>query len=338
MALLSINHICIAGLGVVVPKHIERNFDLSYLNEDEKTNLVRTTGIEHRRIADDSTTAADLCMKASKNILNALNWKAEDIDILVFVTQTPDYTIPGTSMYIQHELGIKNTCMAFDINQGCAGYVYGLSIISSLMSSGKFKKGLLLVGDTITKTIDKTDKSLVPVFSDAGSCTALEYNESKHSKMMFNLQTDGMGYDKIIVKEGGARVPAIQNSCHLQMNGQDIFNFGLKEVAANVTVLLNEFGLKNEEIDYFVMHQANLLLNETIRKKLNMEPNKTLYSLKEFGNTSCASIPVSIAANASLINEQGDSKLLLAGFGVGLSWGSAIVDFNKVKCLPVDEY
>lgn len=338
MAIFSIENINLVGLSVVIPVTTESNFDLINLSDVEKKNLIATTGIEKRRVADSKTTAADLCIRAAQRLLNELSWSPKEIDILIFVTQTPDYTIPGSSMFIQQSLGLPNTCISIDINQGCAGYVYGLSVISSMMSSGKLKKGILLVGDTITKTIAKNDLSLVPIFSDAGSCTALKFSDSSDSKMLFNLQTDGAGFDKIIVKEGGARFPSIDKNGCLYMNGQDIFNFGLKEVASNVSALLNEFGLNAPEIDYFTMHQANLLLNETIRKKLSMEADKTLYSIKEYGNTSCASIPVTIAANAEKIHEKNKLKILLVGFGVGLSWGSAIVDLNKIKCLDIDEY
>lgn len=338
MAIFSVKHINIVGLSAVVPKSIESNVDLNHLSESEKKDLIITTGIESRRIADSKTTAADLCIRSAQYLLNELGWPPNEIDILIFVSQTPDYTIPGSSMFIQQSLGLPNTCISIDINQGCAGYVYGLSVISSMMSSGGLKKGLLLVGDTITKTIAKNDLSLIPIFSDAGSCTALEFSDSTVSKMLFNLQTDGSGFDKIIVKEGGARTPCVGNNCYLQMNGQDIFNFGLREVAPNISALLNEFGINKGEIDYFVMHQANLLLNETIRKKLGVEPNQTLYSLKEYGNTSCVSIPVTIAANSVKINKRPQMKMLLAGFGVGLSWGSAIIDLNKIKCLEIDEY
>ncbi len=340
MAVFSIQHISIQGVSATVPSVSENNCDLQNLNEQEKKNLITTTGIEKRRIANEKTTASDLCIDSAKNLMQELSWTPAEVDILIFVTQTPDHTIPGSSMYIQHQLGIPSTCLAIDINQGCAGYIYGLSVISSMMSSGKLKKGLLLVGDTITKTIHKNDQSLIPVFSDAGSCTALTLKEDA-TPMHYNLQTDGSGYDKIIVQKGGARKPAgdhTEEGCFLYMNGQDIFNFGLKEVTVNVQTLLNEYSIKKEEIDYFVMHQANFLLNETIRKKVGIESGKTLYSLKEYGNTSCASVPVTLAVNGEVLEAARRSKVLLAGFGVGLSWGSVLVDLKDCKFVKLHEY
>jgi 3-oxoacyl-[acyl-carrier-protein] synthase-3 len=339
MANLSVPHISIQGIASTVPVNIQSNLELDHLDIQERNQLVKTTGIEKRRIADASTTAADLCIDAAIRLLNYMQWSPEEIDVLVMVTQTPDHTIPGSSMYIQHELGIPVTCLALDVNQGCAGYVYGLSMISSMMSSGKLKKGLLLVGDTITKTIHPDDHSLVPVFSDAGSCTAIAYDE-KAAPIPFNLQTDGAGFNKIIIEKGGARKPALNDpeGCYLYMNGQDIFNFGLKVVEPNVRKLLEQNDIKKEEIDYFVMHQANMLLNETIRKKVGIDADKTLYSLKEYGNTSCASIPVTLSVHGDAIMNSNASQVLLAGFGVGLSWGSAIVNLNDCISIGMYEY
>jgi 3-oxoacyl-[acyl-carrier-protein] synthase-3 len=334
MAAFTIENISLRAVASIVPSLVKTNWDLDFLSDQEKKNLVTTTGIEKRRIAENET-AADLCIRATEKIFSELNINKEEIDVLIFVSQTPDHLIPGSSMYIQNRLGLSNNCIAIDINQGCAGYVYGLSVIGSMMSIGKFKKGLLLVGDTITRTISKDDRSLVPIFSDAGSSTLLEFN-SEVSSMYFNLQTDGAGYNKIIVEGGGARVDADEENKYLYMNGQDIFNFGLREVEVNVSKLLKENGIEKEKIDYFVMHQANMLLNETIRKKIGIPFENTLYSLRDYGNTSCVSIPLTLSANSTKLKK--DSSILLAGFGVGLSWGSVFIRANNMQCFEIDEY
>jgi len=232
-------------------------------------------------------------------------------------------------------LGLSKNCIALDINQGCAGYVYGLSVITSMMQSGKLKKGLLLVGDTLSKVIAEDDISLKPIFSDAGTCTALEYGSD--GSMEFNLQTDGGGFEYIIVKNGGARNPKATD-CHLYMNGQDVFNFALQEVVPNVESLLASQNKNADSIDFLVMHQANILLNESIRKRLKVDERKTLYSLRNYGNTSCATIPVSIAANSEKLVGQDSIQFLLVGFGVGLSWGSVLVNTKGTKILKIDEY
>jgi len=336
MALISINNINIAGIAATVPATIANNNDIEGLNAKEKLNLITTTGIEKRRIASEKTTSTDLCISASQYLLNELNWETQEIDILVYITQTPDHILPGSGTFIQNLLGLNTKTIVIDINQGCAGYVYGLSIIASMMQAGNFKKGLLLVGDTLSKLISKNDLSLLPIFSDGGTCTAIEYTPG--CKMAFNLQSDGSGYDKIIVKNGGARFPN-GGECNLYMNGQDVFNFGLKQVVPNVVDLLKTTHTDVKEIDYFVMHQANYLLNESIRKRLGISEEKTLYSLKDYGNTSCATIPITIAANTNKFsNTTTDHRFLLSGFGVGLSWGSALIEVKNTKFLNIIEY
>jgi 3-oxoacyl-[acyl-carrier-protein] synthase III len=333
VARIMVDNINLAGVSAIVPANIESNHDL-LLSDEEKKTLIKTTGIETRRIADPTITAADLCIRSAQKLMSELKWLPNEIEIIVFVSQTPDHTIPGSSMFIQHRLGLSKQCMSIDINQGCAGYVYGLSVISSLMQSGQLKKGLLLVGDTLSKVIKKGDTSLTPVFSDAGSCTALEIG---NGSMDFHLQTDGSGFEQIIVKNGGARKPNGDRG-YLYMNGQDVFNFALQEVVPNVQMLLSSANVSIDEVDYLVMHQANILLNEAIRKKLNVNEGKTLYSLREYGNTSCATIPVSISSNTEKLSGKKDILFLLVGFGVGLSWGSALIKSNGTKFLTIDDY
>ncbi|MEM7037143.1 MAG: ketoacyl-ACP synthase III, partial [Bacteroidota bacterium] len=251
MAQFPIGQIRISGLAAAVPGQRASNQSLDLMSEKDRDLLIRTTGIETRRIAPQGLTAADLCEAPARKLLEALDWAPEEVEMLVFVTQTPDYVIPGTATQLQARLGLSTRCMALDINQGCAGYVYGLSTMAALMSAGKVGKGLLLVGDTITHTLSPKDKSTVPIFSDGGSATALEW-DANASGMFFDLQSQGAGFRAIYVPEGGGRVPATQDSkeiveavpgifragTDLAMQGLDVFNFALKEVAPNVRNLL----------------------------------------------------------------------------------------------------
>jgi 3-oxoacyl-[acyl-carrier-protein] synthase-3 len=321
MAVFSISNIKITGISAVVPKNEVSNLDLKNISDQDIQLLIKTTGIEKRRVAENQIKTSDLCLCAAEKLIAELKWKKEEIEILVFVTQTPDYQIPGTSMLLQNKLGIPTSCMSFDINQGCAGYVYGLSVISSIMSASKLKKGLLLVGDTITQLLDQDDKSTVPIFSDAGSATAIEF-ESNAEKMHFNLQTDGSKFDSIIK----------QNNSHMKMRGHDIFNFGLKEVSPNIIGLLNHCHRSADEVDYVIFHQANKLLNEAIRKKISFSNEKVPMTLSKYGNTSCATIPITIVSELQKEVQQKKLNLLFSGFGVGLSWGSAFVSISKIKC------
>ena len=321
MAFIRTQNVRIAGISAVIPSNQVSNQDLQNLSQESIDLLIQTTGINSRRIAPKSLSTSEMCFTAAEKIIEELKWDRNDIEVLILVTQTPDQPIPGSSMLLQERLGLPNTCMAMDLNQGCAGYVYGLSTIMSLMSGSKLKKGLLLVGDTITHLLDDSDQSTVPIFSDAGTATALEFN-TEANEAIFNLQTDGKGFEAIQQKRGEA----------MKMNGHEVFHFGLKEVVPNVRTTLENSNKTVEEIDHFVFHQANLLLNESIRKKLKIPTEKVPYTLNEFGNTSCATIPLTIVKSLGKELKSNSRTCLLSGFGVGLSWGSGIVNFSNCVC------
>lgn len=342
MAYLRTSNSSILAISSCVPKGIERTAEYDYISRDEQELFSKTTGIKERRVADKNVTCSDLCYEAAKDIINKFNC-ADEIDILIFVSQSPDYYLPATSVLLQDRLRLKNQCIAFDINLGCSGYVYGLSIISNLLQSGQLKKALLLVGDKSTTSTTYTDKSTYPLFGDAGTATLLEYNKYS-ADSHFNLQSDGSGKDSIMIEHGQSRNPfdetlnelheiepgIIRAKKHLILKGFDIFNFALQEVTPNINELLKQSGIAKEDIDYFVFHQANKLINESVRKKLKLDSSKTPGSIELFGNTSSASIPLTICY--ALKDELQSKKLtlLLSGFGVGFSWGSVILKTENV--------
>lgn len=349
MASFSFEHCFIRGICTVVPSHIEFNAKLEGFTKEEKEAIIHTTGIEKRRVAPPHITASDLGVYAAKNLIEKIGWDKSEVEILIFVTQTPDYIIPANSMHIQHRLGLSENTFCLDINQGCAAFVYGLSVIYGLMTSGRLKKGILITSDTITHTIHPQDKSLRPIFSDAGSAIAVEFNPQIFSPSFFELQSDGSRYDKIILREGGFRNPNYlkktaelsntdsENLHCLHMNGQDIFHFGLREVAPQVQQLISKHSIDFGSVDYWIFHQANKLLNDTIARKLKIPENKLLYSIQEYGNTSCATIPVTLCHHYEKVEGQ-NLKTLLSGFGVGLSWGTAYIHLNNITCLPIITY
>jgi 3-oxoacyl-[acyl-carrier-protein] synthase III len=342
MAVFSINNISIKGIAACVPVAVESNLEYDWITEEERNLLIKTTGVLNRRISAKESIASDLCFTAAKKILDESNTNPADIGILIFVSQSKDYILPSTAIILQDKLGLPKTCIAFDVTLGCSGYVYGLSIIAGMMNNTGIKKGLLLAGDTSTLSLNWKDKSAYPLFGDAGSATLLQYDEK--GQMDFNLQTDGSNYQAIIIPHGGSREPItreseieeeiekgiIRKKKNLLINGFDVFNFSIREVPPNINTLLAHYNYTLDQIDYFVMHQANLLLNETIRKKLKIPADKVPYSLKEFGNTSSASIPLTMVANLKTELSGRKNKLLLSGFGVGLSWGSVILDTENL--------
>lgn len=347
MACFTIRGVRMAGLAVTLPRQEVSNADLEWLPERDRKQLAKMVGIQTRRIAPRTMTAADLCVKAGHDLIEALGWKPDEIDALVFVSQTPDHLIPGSASQIQERLGIPKSALALDINQGCAGYVYGLGTLGALQSAGQFSKTLLLVGDTITHTLSPRDKSTVPIFSDAGSATALVYEDGA-PPMHFNLQSNGAGYQAIIQPAGGARQPMtaaamlpvergggiVRADVHLAMEGLDVFNFALGEVAPNIRALIAYGEADMEVIDQYVFHQANRILNESIRKKLGLPVEKVPYTLSKYGNTSCATIPVTLTDQLQPQLTETSQKMLLSGFGVGLSWGSVLMDTQPMVCLP----
>ena len=343
MALFSINHVSLRGMAAAVPAQKESNHDYDWITEKERKLLIKTTGIESRRKAPEGVCTSDYCFEASKKLLQDLNWSAADVKLIVFVSQSPDYYLPATAIILQHKLGLPQTALAFDICLGCSGFVYGLSVVANMMSNTGIKKALLLTGDVSTVSVSYQDKSTYPLFGDGGTVTALEWNENA-APMHFNLQSDGSGYESIIIHDGGCRNPINAASDEmvetdkgitrrrrdLTLNGMDVFNFSVTKVPPNVNELLAFSAVEKSALNFFVMHQANFLLNETVRKILSIDAAKTPYSLKNFGNTSSASIPLTIVTEISGALKTSKQKLLLCGFGVGLSWGSVIVETENL--------
>ncbi|MCX6311095.1 MAG: ketoacyl-ACP synthase III [Bacteroidetes bacterium] len=346
MALFSVNGMRIKGIAAAVPKAMESNRDYERISEAERNLLIRTTGITTRHIASPGMTTADFCQHAAEKLIEELKWQKSEIDLVIFVSQSPDHFLPASSILLQHKLGLPKTTAAFDISLGCSGYVYGLSVVSSLISTGGFRKALLMTGDISSHSITPEDKSTWPLFGDAGTATAIEFDPS--SKSFFNLQSDGSGANAIIIPDGGLRNPInektfikeevekgiVRHRRNLWLNGLDVFNFSVREAPSNIKTLMEFSNVNQESIDFFVFHQANLLMNETIRKKLKVPSEKVPYSLAEFGNTSSASIPLTIVSQLKSQTST-PKKWLFSGFGVGLSWASAYLETENILCPDV---
>ena len=350
MALFSSHNVRIKGVSACVPKEKELTKDYALFSNEEHDLFVKSVGIAERRVAPFDVTTSDLCFHAAEKLIKDLDWKKEEIDCLIFVSQSPDYFLPATSIILQHRLGLSKNTMSFDVSLGCSGYVYGLQLMSSILSSGQIKKGLLLVGDKSTLSTHIEDKSTYPLFGDAGTATAIEY-DANATPIYFNLQSDGGGEDAIKILDGAARntvrddtfeikeiEPGIKRSRrHLILNGIDIFNFALKEVTPNINELFRFANIEKEKVDYFVFHQANKLINESVRKKLKvLDTTKVPYSINLFGNTSSASIPLTMVTQ---IKEQlkNHNTLLFSGFGVGFSWASCLFETDEIYCSDLIE-
>lgn len=344
MAYLDFPNVSLKGVSACVPKTILENKNLDIFTTEEAGKFIASTGVERRRVAGNDICTSDLCYHAGEKLLSDLDWKKCDIDCIIFVSQTPDYDLPATSCLLQKRLGLKDEVVSLDISSGCSGWIYGLNVISAMLSSGNLKRGLLLVGDTILKTCSREDKSTFPLFGDAGTATAIEFEKGKKG-FSFHLASDGSGFETIIIPDGGYRnsisdssfetkeyEPGIKrNKIQLAMDGMNIFSFGMKRAPESVNLLMSHFNISPDQIDYYVFHQANKFLNEKIRKKLNLSEEKVPYSLKDFGNTSSASIPLTLLLKSKDL-EHSEKKIIACGFGVGLSWGSVYMITDKLVC------
>lgn len=341
MAFIEIKNVRLSGLSAGVPKNI-----MSNLHPSDKDNIstdytpeafVETTGVKERRISSSLTTS-DLCYEAAERLITDLKWEKKDIDMLIFLSQTPDYILPATSCILQDRLGLSKECYAEDISLGCSGWVYGLSTIASLLSTGSMKKALLLVGDA--KPI--AEGPLDPLFGHAGTVTALEYAEGAKG-FQFHFGTDGSGYDAIITPDGGSRNQITAQSLEYEdvegkklnrlqtrMKGMDVFVFGMGTAAKSVKKLAEHFSFDYQTADYYVFHQANMKMNTMIIKKLGIDPAKVPSCMYEFGNTSSASIPLTMVTQLKGKIESRPTKFICCGFGVGLSWGTVAFSTEQV--------
>ncbi|MCK9612059.1 MAG: ketoacyl-ACP synthase III [Bacteroidales bacterium] len=349
MALFSIPRVNISGLNCCVPKNAVSNKDYKWLGDKERELLIKKTGVVEKRQAPHGMATSDLCFVSAEKIIAGLGWDKEEIGLLLFVSQTPDYVLPATSCILQERLGLSKNCLAFDVNLGCSGFVYALSVAGNYVSNCNINKALLLIGD-VNPYASYRDKTTYPLFGSAGAAVALEHNADV-PLMYFNLQTDGSGHKAIHIPGGGMRhfltkemfhykryaKGVIRNQIQVSLDGFEVFNFSLREVVPNIRTLLDFSGCGQDDIDYFIFHQANLLINDSIRKKMKLEPEKVPYSLDKFGNTSSASIPLTI--NTTIQKQFSSEKLtlLFSGFGVGLSWGSVMLQTENVYCPDIIE-
>jgi 3-oxoacyl-[acyl-carrier-protein] synthase-3 len=338
------------GISSAVPAIVADNLELSLMGKEERDAFVNMVGIRHRRIAPPAVCASDLCIAAAERLLAETETRPGDIGAMVFVTQTPDFLLPGNSMLAQKRLNLPTATFLLDLNQGCAGYVYGLATLSGIMSSTGIKKGLLLVGDTISRLISPEDKSTVPIFSDAGSASLLEYSTTP-AQISFNIGSDGNGSAAIYVHDGGARHPFRKESlvqqdiepgirrtpASLAMQGVDVLQYVFRYVVPNITDLLEMTRWTINDPDFYIFHQANRLLNEGLVKKLGLSIEKVPESLRDFGNTCSATIPVTLSHRLHRTVSEGSHKLLLSGFGIGFSWGSAVMEVDSLVCPEIVE-
>lgn len=343
-----IEDVAVRGIAAAVPSRIARTQDYEFMTPEARARFQKAVGITERRISPTDQCASDLCTAAANRVIQHLGWERESIGALIMVTQSPDYPLPATSIVLQNKLGLPQACLAFDVNLGCSSYPYGLAIVSSLMKTLSIQRALLLIGDISSRGCAEHDTASWPLFGDAGSATALEL-DVEAQPMYLDLMSDGSGKDAIIVPCGGqtSRVPTRDFSEQvgtdgiprrpdsLILRGADVFSFAITKVPPSIQRVLSESGQTAADVDILALHQANKMINDTIVKKTGFTPEKAISTLANYGNTSSASVPLTICGHAERFDLS--RTTLVCGFGVGLSWGSCLLTVPANTVLPVLE-
>ncbi len=322
----------IQGIATCVPaRRFDNVADTTEFTAEEVRKVVGMAGVSARRVADEQTCSTDLCFGAAQALLDELNVDRNTIDVLIMATQTPDYFMPSSSCLLQQRLGLPTTCAAFDLNLGCSAYVYGLWLAASLLASSNVRRVLLLNGETPTRYADKADRSVALLFGDAGSATLLERRDAGEADdWSFVLHTDGAGYDDLIIRGGGFRdrFCADPRSHYVAMNGSNVFNFTIRVIPPLIRDTLELASRDRDAVDYYIFHQSNRFIMNHLMKKAGLAAERVPIILDQFGNTGGPSVPLTITQGALARPADRALRLMLLGYGVGLSWGSALVDLE----------
>ena len=323
---------------------MEENKDILFYAPSEAEQIIAATGIERRHIAGPEICVSDLCFRAAERLIEELGWEKDSIDLLALCTQNPDYKNQPTSFLVHERLGLKDSTMCLDFFHGCPGWVMSLSSVSSMIATGNIKRALLLVGDTVSKDQNKASHKSRPLFGDACTATALEYKQGAPA-MFFNNGTLSEDGKALILTQGGYRHPYTHETLEIElsrragtlkegqtedMDGMDVFSFAITKIPKALKKLCTEFDINAEDVDYLVLHQANKLIVDAIAKRMKVPKEKVPQGLREYGNTTSASIPLTIISECADEYKNGCQKTLVCGFGTGLSWGSAYIETNNI--------
>jgi 3-oxoacyl-[acyl-carrier-protein] synthase-3 len=334
----------IGGVAHFLPEKVLANQELAAIYPDwTAEKILLKTGIRERRIAAEGQTAADLAFEAAMRLFARGEFTPSQVDFLIFCTQAPDYVLPTSACVLQHRLGIPRSAGALDVNLGCSGFVYGLSLAKGLIETAAASCVLLLTADTYSKYINPMDKSVRTLFGDGAAATLMRpaCGEPESSVGPFVFGTDGSGATNLIVKAGGFRHPRtprdsvveidtsgnIRCNENLHMNGAEIMSFSLTEVPRAVRALMAKTGLGIHDFNFFVFHQANRFMLESLRKKLKIPAEKMPVFLEYCGNTVSSTIPITLDHLCKTHQLKRGHRMMVVGFGVGYSWAAAVVNF-----------
>lgn len=340
MAVVKTTGARIAAICTCLPtKRFDNLRDASAFTEEEIRKVTGMAGVSSRRMAGETICSSDLCIVAAQRLLDRLEWHPESIDAVIMVTQTPDYFLPSTACVVHHRLKLADHCAAFDVGLGCSGFPYGMWLAAMMLQGGGMRRVLLLHGETPSRFSDQSDRSVSLLFGDAGSATALEATDVAGPTWHYALHSDGSGYNSMIMESGGFRDRFGQDArkhC-VSMNGALIFNFTIKRVPALIDETLKVAGTGIDDIDYFIFHQSNQFIMKHLCAKQSLPSEKVPIILRDFGNTGGVSIPLTMTHGNLTRPKDRSLRLMLLGYGVGLSWGSALVNLDAKAILDVVE-
>ncbi len=333
-----------AGVSACVPENVVTTEQLGILTPEEAQTFIKTVGIERRHLAPDDICASDMCQKAAEKLLEELGWERDSIDVLIFESVTGDYKTPPTSCLLQDRLGLPDTTFCLDMPMGCCGCLYAITVGGNMLTTGNVRRALLLIGDTALRMGSMKDKSRVPLFGDAGTAIALEY-DPEAPEIVVDFHTYGKGYEALMTPHGGFRHPATPESfieedfgngivrapIHTLINGMNVFSFAISKPPKSVEQFLEAEELdRNTDIDYFLIHQANKMIVDRVVKKLKLPTDKVPYNIEEFGNLGGASIPSLMVTRLREPLSTAPHRLLMSSFGLGLSWATMTATFGPM--------
>ena len=338
------------AIAACVPKTIVSNMSLGYMmSDDAMERVVKSTGIEERRIADDDVCSSDLCVKAAERLMLDNQISPDSIDLLIFTTLTPDFVSPPTTPIIQKRLGLPPTTACIDLQFACSGYIYAMGVAYAMVSAPGINRALVLAGETMSKITSRRDRVNWPLYGDAGTATLVEKGDFGES--VFELTADGVGQDFVKVPFRGFRNSLSENNLidkedaegnfrrdiDITMDGMETFNHAITAIPRQIKALMKETGITGDDFDYLISHQANKMMIDFIVRKLKVSKDKVPFCLHKYGNTSCASVPLTIVSELEG-KMAGEKKLLLSAIGAGWSFGTAFLTVKDLQVSPVIEF
>jgi len=353
MAFIKIENVAIRGISACVPSKVEENSSLPFYGAGEAEQVMAAIGIERRHVAPPGVAVSDLCFAAAEKLIEELGWEKDSIDLLALATQNPDYLNHPTSFVVHERLGLPERTMCVDFFHGCPAWVVSMSSVMSMMSSGNIRRAILLDGDTVSKSQKALDRESRPLFGDAGTATALEFCEGARPAF-FNFGTKSEDGRAIANTLGGFKNPfTVETLKHRldmlsgvippdpetdHMDSLDVFSFAITKVPKAIKQLCSEFNIVIDGIDQLVLHQANKMIVEAIAKRLKVPKEKVPLSLKDFGNTTSASIPLTMVVGCAEAYSNSNQQTIVCGFGTGLAWGAAFFETTRLVIPKVINY